>query len=444
MTKKELLQEAKNRFPVDTVVYLVAGDGSRANFKIEKDTFEKCEKCSTYGKIQNRISYVGLPGYFYYEEKWADIISKPEEKWVPKVGDWAVYISGNSSLKIGECYKITFSGEHNGCHKVMTKQLDDLYPGKEGWVYASDFRKAELHEIPVQKEERLPIPEYVEWIDNLGSERSGKYPYPEYVLCIKEPTSWVEKGRVYKCKYEDGKLHWLMEGPKAEKDRQNGQWDAFNDIDRFWKYFTTSTKQAYDAQFEKSLTELELWKIKAKYKFDSVKQLAYEINSNLDYNLFKQLEGKLSLDKAEILWKQWNPNEYEHCDVNGVVLEVGDTVKCVISKKGSIGGSGWSLNKEFVIEKIYKYSTGSVAFPKSGNGVYFYALEFVSRPLFDSLKLKEQKEHITNIEYPYVPKECIQSQEILIPKKDGRIDPSVSQIKSIEIKLIKPKKVIYF
>ena len=60
-------------------------------------------------------------------------------------------------------------------------------------------------------------------------------------------------------------------------------------------------------------------------------------------------------------------------------FKVGDKVRCVDDGTNKIprGGWGWELGKEFVIHEISKTSAGESVFPKSGHGVYAYALELV-------------------------------------------------------------------
>lgn len=58
-------------------------------------------------------------------------------------------------------------------------------------------------------------------------------------------------------------------------------------------------------------------------------------------------------------------------------FKIGDKVRCV--NRGNRRGLGYILNKIFIINKInYK----EVAFPRSGNGVYFESLELVNKPLY--------------------------------------------------------------
>jgi len=62
-----------------------------------------------------------------------------------KVGDSVIYTGSTTGpLKNGQTTKITFIGTHNGATKIMTPELDKLYPSKEGWAYEYQFEKVEV------------------------------------------------------------------------------------------------------------------------------------------------------------------------------------------------------------------------------------------------------------------------------------------------------------
>lgn len=86
---------------------------------------------------------------------------------------------------------------------------------------------------------------------------------------------------------------------------------------------------------------------------------------------------KFKISTKEAYDMQNKPKVHNLLDV-----EVGDTVRCIEnnnSKYNKKGGSGWSKNYEFVINKIHNYSGHNVYFPKKGSGVYSEFVELVKK-----------------------------------------------------------------
>lgn len=70
------------------------------------------------------------------------------DDWTPKQGDIVVKIGNASTLyKEGDITIITFYGTHDGVIKLMTPELDKVYPNKIGWFTANNFRLATAAEV---------------------------------------------------------------------------------------------------------------------------------------------------------------------------------------------------------------------------------------------------------------------------------------------------------
>jgi len=162
---EELLEEARVKYPVGCTVMLLKGhDGATKEYTINYNTFNGCKE---YTHPKQVISFSGCAGYFYYEGKWAEIISLPdkiEEDWIPKVGDW-VWAKANTRDNIElaiyinkqKCY---FKNSRGGNYDL------DLCLSNIG------IKKALPHEIPVQEDEFV-LPE--KWCFRVSRENYQKF-----------------------------------------------------------------------------------------------------------------------------------------------------------------------------------------------------------------------------------------------------------------------------
>jgi len=67
-----------------------------------------------------------------------------EEKTKFQVGDKVIvlkrYHSSSIKINIGDESILSFVGKHNGTFKIMTPELDAIFPTKNGWFYETDFQ----------------------------------------------------------------------------------------------------------------------------------------------------------------------------------------------------------------------------------------------------------------------------------------------------------------
>jgi hypothetical protein len=105
---------------------------------------------------------------------------KTEEKWVPKVGDWAKCI-GDSNITSG-CSSAGW--EKDLVFKITKLEPRIAFGAKDGngvWIFESNLRKALPHEIPVEKEQS---------IEDILEEAKRWYPVGTKIKCI---LGWTEK-----------------------------------------------------------------------------------------------------------------------------------------------------------------------------------------------------------------------------------------------------------
>ena len=61
-----------------------------------------------------------------------------------QVGDKVIvlkrYHSSSIKINIGDETVLTFVGEHDDRFKIMTPELDAIFPTKQGWFYEEDFQ----------------------------------------------------------------------------------------------------------------------------------------------------------------------------------------------------------------------------------------------------------------------------------------------------------------
>ena len=72
-------------------------------------------------------------------------------------------------------------------------------------------------------------------------------------------------------------------------------------------------------------------------------------------------------------------------------FKIGDEVVCVDSKLSEYEGSGWEPNKKFIIDHIKPVTNSNCYFPKTGAGVYEYALELADKSLIKKHSRKKFK-----------------------------------------------------
>lgn len=139
----KILEEAKKRYPIGT------------GFKISQERIVfVSDNDHQFDSSGNRILVSTNRGKFniYDYGNWAEIVSKLEEKWIPKPGDWVVIVSGagkpnwspSMDIFIGNCLQLKE-------YENPEKGYFVIEGNKWTWEYSDrtkHFRKAEPHEIP--------------------------------------------------------------------------------------------------------------------------------------------------------------------------------------------------------------------------------------------------------------------------------------------------------
>lgn len=165
MTNEELLEKAKLDYPIGTVfelfmtyTKLTITENNHRYFDSKNDNIIVSTDKGNGKTITNGASV-------YYQGKWAEIISKPETEWVPKVGEW-IYAKGNilgydhQIVRVDEVHTSNASGWYCKCKfKKNDGMIKDI--NTECSKNDSSIRPALPHEIP-QQEEKV---EYVEIVN---------------------------------------------------------------------------------------------------------------------------------------------------------------------------------------------------------------------------------------------------------------------------------------
>lgn len=147
MSSEELLEEAKRRYPIGTMGYSALQTDANPG-KVRVDKIGPVDKCLGRTIIWN-IQDGDHIGFLYDGGKWAEIISKPKEKYKPKVGDWVIITEKGTSVNnvgdVGEIIDID-----NSQFRVFVKG-NSIYTGN--WSNINQIRKALPHEIPTNEVE---------------------------------------------------------------------------------------------------------------------------------------------------------------------------------------------------------------------------------------------------------------------------------------------------
>ena len=251
------------------------------------------------------------------------------------------------------------------------------------------------------------IPEYVEWIDNIGSGNLGY-----------QTKDHFKKNKIFKTDVE-----------LPSHGFQTQSWIKHLEI--YANNYKPSTKEAYDAQFvvkepefvveeviEKSTienkTELEIWLENTKSLNLSLEDLEKYIGSSQTcnfINIYMKLEGNHSKDRAKILFDKWNEKVIEPLPQFKVIESI-ETITKVENNEGNqffIGDVVKSSNGTVQTIESFDYNTKKtniIAFTNKqsilGNGIGIDEIEHYIEPKTDYKILEYKTEGGISCKAPFL------------------------------------------
>jgi hypothetical protein len=368
LSKEELLEEAKRKYPIGSQVKSVFDD-----------LFDTVKEQShfNYPDAWNgdtpQIWFTGdRYGLLIYDRgKWAEIVSKPE-----------------SVEKMEEPKELTSLPEKWVVRNPRNEESEKLYayanvhgaipPYTDGtWFHFPPYEGATTKGKIAPGYTEITFDQFKRWV----LKESSSSEIPEYVECIESSLDWFKVGRIY-----------TFPNPVKE----NGVKSTVGILNgNVWK-FKSSTKEAYEAQ-QKPQTMVQKWAVGTYVvflkKIDSlrVKGFTEEIIRGPDPDcVLLKFSDSCSIareDDEEIKWfaTQKEAEEFaktlrEPEPVKSSVEpewtpQVGDWIKCIGDSKCTSNhtSGGWEKDLVFKITKIHTTFNKLIAFGgKNGDGVWVF------------------------------------------------------------------------
>lgn len=256
--EQQLLEEAKRRYPPDTLFKLAHLNGATGVIRPKYSfKYEKGHDNRDYLYVTNNNIVVndkdGMSYCVYIGGKWAEIV---EDKWIPKIGEY-IYITMPNytpfTNTVRKIVKLHPDGDHFYCESLgLFQDFEQCFSLKN-----NHFRKALPHEIPNQS---LVGRYYQRLHYSISSVQEG-----DYLRCYAEDNSavWLDKyGYLSK---DDINIHWklmpegfnpylldnfeikLDYGAKGEEYKIYDTDNSFKiKLDEKWFDYPLSNKEFYD------------------------------------------------------------------------------------------------------------------------------------------------------------------------------------------------------
>lgn len=274
----EIQEEAKKKFPIGCEFINTNGN---------KHILEKDEV--TYEIEGNRIYANNGKGCLYQNGKWATLVEKKKEEYIPQVGDWVVILNtaktSTSALKnrgkVVQVIKKSIS-----CFK---SNLPDC-----GGIYDYEVRKAEPHEIPKENNAMNKEPEIDSWCVKATKENQE---------LLKQNIQFFTTRNYEFCDF--GKYYGITKKGKFNIFRDSLNFDKVLTTEEFCQKFNITQSSKYELLDTFEVTLIDKMKPLQEQYNEFQHQLQSKIQNNKTKNnnlqLSQEVEIKIQIKKSKTI-----------------------------------------------------------------------------------------------------------------------------------------------